>query len=54
MPALGQAQALQTGFWVMLGAPALRAVQALGQMQAGTYLPYVADPQLCYTSKLWD
>ena len=30
------------------------ATSVMGQMQAGTYLPYVADPQLCYTSKLWD
>ncbi|KAL4420521.1 hypothetical protein ABPG75_010177 [Micractinium tetrahymenae] len=28
--------------------------RALGQMQVGNYLPYVADPHLCYTSRLWD
>lgn len=29
-------------------------LQANAQMRAGTYLPFVADPQLCYTSSLWD
>ncbi|EFN52592.1 hypothetical protein CHLNCDRAFT_138618 [Chlorella variabilis] len=28
--------------------------RANAQMRAGTYLPFVADPQLCYTSSLWD